>query len=348
MKFLLTEAIDFINNSTMSKIAVILLLLTMLLPATAGAELSYRAYASDVGHFTYDASSAYALVPDSFPIKEINMTYVDEELYPASCTDEHARFYEETFALMFRMGPQRGACSGEVVRWRTPTEGEACSSGEMHIRDLAEFDFTSLGEIALVNLKLQGYVMKPSAIRAVELHIKALSERIPDRFAIYLGRSTRYLPMMKNILREEGVPEDMAYLPLIESGFNNKAYSRSRASGQWQFIRGTGKRYGLKINFWVDERRDPVKSTRAAARYLRDLHDMFDSWSLAMAGYNAGENRIKRALKRTEGKDFWSLVSTNYIRRETKNYVPKFIAARLIAVEPEDYGFSNIGKELLT
>jgi len=121
-----------------------------------------------------------------------------------------------------------------------------------------------------------------------------------------------------------------------------KAYSRSRASGPWQFIKGTGKRYGLKINWWVDERRDPVKSSHAAARYLKDLYEEFGSWSLALAAYNAGEGRIRRALKYTKAKDFWSVMRTMRIKPETKNYVPKFIAARLIALDPEAYGFHDI------
>jgi membrane-bound lytic murein transglycosylase D len=137
----------------------------------------------------------------------------------------------------------------------------------------------------------------------------------------------------------------MAYLALVESGFNTRAYSRRRAAGPWQFISATGKRYGLKVNWWVDERRDPVKSTKAAARYLKDLYDMFGSWSLAMAAYNAGEGKVRRALRRTRSRDYWGLLSTRYIKRETKNYVPSFIAAKLIATNPEEYGFHDIEYE---
>ncbi len=198
------------------------------------------------------------------------------------------------------------------------------------------------GPQVMVSLGLDSTRLGSRAMRYVDRNTKVMSERIPVRFTRYLARSTRYLRMMKNILREEGVPEDIAYLPLIESGFYTHAYSRSRASGPWQFISSTGRRYGLKIDWWVDERRDPVKSTRAAARYLRDLHEMFDSWSLALAGYNAGEGKIKRALKVTKAKDFWSVMRTMAIKRETFNYVPKFIAARQIAIDPESYGFSNI------
>jgi membrane-bound lytic murein transglycosylase D len=194
----------------------------------------------------------------------------------------------------------------------------------------------------LISLGHDSYELGGRGLRYIEKNQRVMIERIPERFKRYLSRSGKYLRMMKNILREEGVPEDIAYLPLIESGFYPYAYSRSRASGLWQFIRATGRRYGLKINWWVDERRDPVKSTHAAARYLKDLHKMFGSWSLALAGYNAGEGKIRRALKKTKAKDFWSIMRTMKIKPETRNYVPKFIAARRIAMDPEAYGFTNI------
>ena len=112
--------------------------------------------------------------------------------------------------------------------------------------------------------------------------------------------------------------------------------------GPWQFVRYTGKKYGLKINDWVDERRDPIKSTYAAARYLRDLYSLFGCWYLAAAGYNAGEGKISRAIRKSRVRDFWELVRFPYIKKETKNYVPKFMAAILISDEPEDYGFMEI------
>jgi membrane-bound lytic murein transglycosylase D len=194
----------------------------------------------------------------------------------------------------------------------------------------------------LASLGLTSYALDPRAARAVEGQLSLFTERIRERFSEWLGRSGRYLKLMQEILEEEGIPGEMAFLPLIESGFNPRAYSRQKAAGYWQFIPSTGKRYGLAINWWVDERRDPVKSTRAAAAYLKDLHGMFDSWSLAMAAYNAGEAKIMKALRRTRSSDYWGLLTTQYIKRETKNYVPRFIAARLIAANPEEYGFTDI------
>jgi membrane-bound lytic murein transglycosylase D len=147
---------------------------------------------------------------------------------------------------------------------------------------------------------------------------------------------------MKNLLKEQGLPEDLVYIALIESGFDPYAYSRSKASGPWQFIYWTGKKYGLKVNWWVDERRDPEKSTLAAAKYLKDLYERFSSWHLAAAGYNAGEYKIVNAMRRYRTGDFWKLTNYRYLKPETKNYVPQMIAAALIAKDPEKYGFTDI------
>ena len=180
------------------------------------------------------------------------------------------------------------------------------------------------------------------ASRAVERNLGLFSNRIRDRFSLWLSRSGKYLHMMKEILRKKEVPEDMVFLSLIESGFNPNAYSIARAVGPWQFIASTAKRYGLEINWWKDERRDPVKSTEAAADYLKDLYEMFGSWNLAMAAYNAGEGKILKAVKKTRSDDYWDLLDTKHIKRETKEYVPRFIAASLIASNPQEFGFEDI------
>jgi peptidoglycan lytic transglycosylase D len=156
-----------------------------------------------------------------------------------------------------------------------------------------------------------------------------------------LVRSGRYLDLMKQIFREEGLPEDLVYTALIESSFKSNAYSRARAKGFWQFISGTAKRYDLKMDWWVDERSDFEKSTRAAARYLKDLYGMFGDWYLALAGYNAGENKIVYGLNRSGVDSFWELSQTKYIRQETKNYVPAILAGMIIAKDPQKYGFEE-------
>ncbi len=164
-------------------------------------------------------------------------------------------------------------------------------------------------------------------------------------FTNWLRRSERYVPLIRDILRKHGLPEDLVYLAMIESGFNTKAYSPMKACGPWQFIYETGERYGLKVSHWVDERRDPQKSTVAAARYLRDLFNQFGDWYLAAAGYNAGEKRIERALARHETADFWELSKYNTLPRETREYIPQLIAAAIIAKDPERYGFTSIDYE---
>lgn len=159
----------------------------------------------------------------------------------------------------------------------------------------------------------------------------------------YLLRSTRYEPLMKKVLRDNKLPEDLFYIALIESGFSSQAFSHASAVGYWQFIRGTGKRYKLKINQLIDERRDPVLSTQAAAEYFKDLYGIFNSWYLAMASYNVGEGRVLKATRKYKTQDFWALAKIKRaLPRETDDYIPKFIAAKLIAKNPDKYGFEGI------
>lgn len=176
----------------------------------------------------------------------------------------------------------------------------------------------------------------------IEKSVRYFSVSVKKHFNSWLERSGKYVGLMKSILRENYLPEDLVFLALIESGFNPKAYSPARASGPWQFIRGTATRYGLKVDRWVDERRDPIKSTKAAALYLKDLYSMFGNWPLAMASYNSGEGNVSRAVNRNNTLDFWELRKTRSLPRETKEYVPKFMAAKMIANNPESYGFKDL------
>ncbi len=162
-------------------------------------------------------------------------------------------------------------------------------------------------------------------------------------FARWLSRSERYIPMMKEVLKKEGLPEDLVYLAMIESGFSPHAYSVASAVGPWQFMSGTGKRYALRIDSWIDERRDPLKSSVAAALYLKELYGLFNKdWYLAAAGYNAGENKILRAIDMYNSRDFWEISKGSYLKRETKDYVPKLLAAAIIAKDPARYGFADV------
>ena len=156
-----------------------------------------------------------------------------------------------------------------------------------------------------------------------------------EAFERYLRRSGKYIPLMLDILEQYDLPRDIVYLPLIESGFNCKAYSWARASGPWQFIASTGKLYDLDRNWWYDERRDFVKSTHAAARFLKSLYEQFGSWELALAAYNGGPGRVSRAIEHQRTNNFWDLD----LRKQTEDYVPFYMAATIIAKNPELYGF---------
>jgi membrane-bound lytic murein transglycosylase D len=163
-----------------------------------------------------------------------------------------------------------------------------------------------------------------------------------DYMETYLSRSSKYVPLMKEIFRREGLPEDLVYVALIESGFSSVAKSSASAVGFWQFMRATGKRYGLQCDSYIDERRDFVKATVAAADYFKGLYNLFGSWYLAIASYNVGENRIKNLVMKYHTRDFWKLAQMKRLPKETKNYIPKFLAARMIAKDPAKYGFTDI------
>ena len=184
-------------------------------------------------------------------------------------------------------------------------------------------------------------VMDPS----VQAHIRYFNTAIHDRFGQWLLRLSRYQPLVETIFSEFHLPSDLVYLSLVESGFNPYAYSRAKATGPWQFMKGTAKAYGLRVDTYVDERRDPIKSTVAAARYLRDLYDLFGAWPLAMAAYNAGEGKVMRALHKAKVESFSEISKTRLIRRETKEYVPRFMAATIIARNPDRYGFTQESAE---
>jgi len=172
--------------------------------------------------------------------------------------------------------------------------------------------------------------------KKVENALKFFQGKGRKVFTIWLERGNLWVPYLKSILREEGMPEDLVYLAMIESGFKPNAYSYAHASGIWQFISSTGRIFGLKVGWWYDERRDPEKATRASMKYLRALYTEFDDWYLAMASYNCGEGRVRRHSRTYKTKDFWKL---KRLPRQTRNYVPTFIAAAMIANDPTKYGF---------
>jgi membrane-bound lytic murein transglycosylase D len=180
-------------------------------------------------------------------------------------------------------------------------------------------------------------------LAAVEL----LSGRLRDYVQASLGRGAKYLPMIQNVFRAEGLPLDLAYIPIIESGFKMNALSKARALGPWQFMRATANDHGLKMDWYIDERSDPEKSTLAAATYLKTLYRMFDGdWHLVLAAYNGGLGRLQRAMTRAGTSDFWSLASSSeYLPRETREYVPLILAAIIVSKNPTQYGLEPVEAE---
>ena len=209
----------------------------------------------------------------------------------------------------------------------------------------------------LVEKDLDRAIEKPAESRRLEFS-KAVIENSRVRYFVnyfsrsgkrhfekILARSGKYLPMISRVLREEELPNELAYLALIESGFVTNATSIHGAAGLWQFLPATARKYGLRIDGWIDERRDPVKSTHAAAAYLKDLHDYFGRWYLATAAYNGGQGAVDRAMQNSKTKDFSSLAENVKLREETRNFVPKFVAVTLIASDPQKYGFESVRYE---
>ena len=161
----------------------------------------------------------------------------------------------------------------------------------------------------------------------------------------WLSRQTRYEPMISAALTETGLPQDTLYLAMIESGFSPHAKSTASAVGLWQFIAPTGRGYGLRIDYWVDERRDPEAATAAAMAMLDDLYRLFGDWPLAWSAYNAGTGRVRRAVRKQGTDDYWELVRLKGLPPETRNYVPKIMAAAIIGKHPERYGFTGITRQ---
>jgi membrane-bound lytic murein transglycosylase D len=220
-----------------------------------------------------------------------------------------------------------------------PTEEEAKDADAMISGD----DSEKLAGAVTWDIDVETY----NSHHRVQWYLSFFQGKGRERMGIWLNRMQRYEPMIRERLAREGLPGDLVYLALIESGFSNTATSRAKAVGMWQFMKGTAKFYDLRVDSWVDERRDPFKATDAAARHLQDLNQRFGSLYLAAAAYNAGGGRVSRGLRKLRPDPdetnadaaFFRLADTRLLRRETKDYVPKLIAAALIAKEPARYGF---------
>lgn len=224
-----------------------------------------------------------------------------------------------------------------------------CLSGCAAIQNHQKADFFSaLGEEA----RLYRASLSPGHIplvinEKVARYIRVYNNGARSHLNETLSRAYKYLPMMKVAFREAGLPEELVYLPIIESSFQLHAYSPKHASGPWQFIRGTGRLYDLHSDWWVDERRNPEKSTVAAVRHLKDLYVWLHDWHLALAAYNAGGGNVSKAIKRYKTRDFWEMTRGNRttLKKETREYVPKFIAVTVVCENLDKFNFTKIQQE---
>lgn len=194
------------------------------------------------------------------------------------------------------------------------------------------------GKVAPVTTPLYQIVVN----KQVEHFLDRFTNQHRKVVGTWIDRSGQYLGMIRDVLRRHNLPDELAFTAMVESGFNPLAVSRAGAKGLWQFMAGTARRYGLRVDQWVDERLDPEKSTVAAANYLRDLHGQFGSWFLAQAAYNAGEMTVAKAIRVTGSTDFWALTKTRTLRQETKEFVPQILAATMIGTDPTRYGFEPV------
>jgi membrane-bound lytic murein transglycosylase D len=191
------------------------------------------------------------------------------------------------------------------------------------------------------DLEITAHVIDIPLNAKVLSFVELFSGRLKNYLEDGLNRGTHYLPMIQEVFKAEGLPLDLAYVPLIESAFKPSAVSRARAKGIWQFMSGTAIENGLKHDWYIDERADPEKATRAAARYLKTLYGMFGDWHLALASYNGGPGRVQKAMRQSGKDDFWALTARGrYLPRETRDYVPLILAAVVVAKNPGQYGMT--------
>lgn len=233
----------------------------------------------------------------------------------------------------------------EVVRKARKTatkEGQMVGSSSIKQRETNKRHVYFLYGAEHLNLKNYYFDIPVVFNKTVQGWIKYFLGRGKKHFIRYTERAGRYAPVLGKILENSGLPRDLIFLAMAESGFHNNAKSWAKAVGPWQFMPFTGRKYGLQIDWYLDERRDPLKATIAAAKYLSDLYDLFGSWELAAAAYNAGEGKISRAIRRYRTRNFWELRRGRYLRRETKNYVPKIMALAIIGKNLESFGFTDV------
>ncbi len=238
----------------------------------------------------------------------------------------------------------RDDASGLELLWVERLAEEGGSGASLIDAAAAEDATDPWAEAFAESSRLRATIVSPPYPLVINGPVQAFIERFTgsrrEVVELWLNRSGRYLSMIRDVFRNQGLPEDLAFVAMIESGYNPLAVSRAGAKGMWQFMAGTARRYGLRVDQWVDERLDPEKSTTAAAKYLRDLYHQFGSWALAKAAYNAGEVKVIRAIKAANSTDFWALARTRFLRQETREFVPAIHAATVIGRDPQRFGFT--------
>ena len=244
---------------------------------------------------------------------------------------ESARLYDEIIATV--QETERSALDADAQE-----QFELAAVDELTSDALEEFP-EDIGAAAEADLPTTTYDIPIVLNARVRSIIEMYQLRRHDWFQEALDRSGYYRSMIEEIFAEEDMPQDLLYLAMVESAFKSRAMSRAGARGIWQFIRGTGRLYDLRQDFWIDDRFNPEKATRAAARHLKDLYEQFGDWYLVMAAYNSGSRRVERAIRRTGSRDFWVHAKRRVLPRETRSYVPLILAAIVIAKNPEEYGF---------
>ena len=275
------------------------------------------------------------------PLESINPPAVSGAEVPATVRDEipdHVRKYFERKSDIDESQGNSSASSSSTLAKRPAAN---TLNGDNQLLELLEKDLNKAVEQPMERRRLQ-FSKQVVDHPKVRHFIRQYTTTAKGQIQTLLSRSGKFMPMISKVLSEEGLPEELGYLALVESELLVHATSQFGAVGLWQFVPATARQYGLRIDNWVDERRDPIKSTRAAAAYLKELHSYYGKWYLVTAAYNAGPTIINRALQTSKANDFWDIKNRAKLSEETRNFVPKFVAISLIAIDPKKYGFDNV------
>jgi len=264
-----------------------------------------------------------------------------------SCASTHP---DKTARIDEPPGPVKQVPNNEVLTYKPVIVQPAHEPAGLDLTPerIEELDKESLTEAEEKVLEAEvgfDFFLDARETQAMENYFKMFTHTHRHTFETWLKRSEKYLPYIREVFEEKDLPVDLIYLPFVESGFNVLAYSRAGAAGLWQFMPGTGKHYGLRVDWWMDERRNPYLSTHAAAQYLEKLYCDFNDWYLALAAYNAGEGRVARAMTSSGHDNYFDLINGPYLSKETRDYVPKFLAVLKIVHNLEELGFEPVDWE---